>query len=144
MRQTIIGLFFLNIFTIFSYAQNSTLEGYVFEDGNRGFLNAVTVKITQKETNKFIANATTNEEGVFTAILPVGKTYLLEAQKDLFLPQQATVQVKSKDKNKKVYAKIKMFRKPGYIFEVTLAERMQAGQKQVDAITGRIIILLKG
>ena len=114
MRQTIIGFFFLNIFTICTYAQNSTLLGYVFEEGNQGYLNAVTVKITQQETNKFVANVTTNQKGAFMAILPVGTTYLLEAQKEHFLPQQIIIQVKSTDQHKKIYAKIKMFRKLGH------------------------------
>ena len=70
--------------TIFVFAQNSTLEGYVFEDGNRGYLNAVSVKITQKGTNKFIANTATNEDGFFMAILPVGKSYLIQTIKIYF------------------------------------------------------------
>lgn len=114
MRQTIIGLFFLNIFTIFTYAQNSTLQGYVFEDGNQRVLNAVTVKITQKGTNKFITNVRTNQKGAFIARLPVGYTYLLEAQKEHFLPQQIIITVKSTDQHKNIFAKIQMFRKLGH------------------------------
>jgi len=110
------------------FAQNSTLEGYVFEDGNRGYLKEVAISITQEGTNQFIANTTTNEAGFFTAILPVGKPCRIQAQ--------TSVVVKTSDRNKKVFTKVKMFRKPGYLFEVTLAEMIQVGKKEVDAITG--------
>jgi len=81
MRQTNLKFFLLNIFTLCSisllFAQTSTLEAYVFEDGNRGYLTDVAIQITQKNENKFIINTASNDEGFFAVSLPIGKTYLI-------------------------------------------------------------------
>ncbi len=135
MRKTIV-LLLINIFAYVSYAQNSTIEGYVFEDGNRGYLNEVAVKIFKKDNKQLITSAFTNKDGFFTAQVPAGTTYEISAEKDLFNLEKATLIVKPSDKNKKVFTKIKMFRKPGYLFDVTMAEMMVSGQKEVDAVTG--------
>ncbi len=136
MRKTILGLLLLPILTFTIYAQNSIIEGYVFEDGNRGYLNEVAIKIFKKNSNQLITSATTNKDGFFTAQVAAGNSYEISAEKDLFHPQRTTLQVKSSDKNKKVFTKIKMSRKPGYLFDVTMAEMMVPGQKEVDAIIG--------
>ena len=121
MRQTNIGFLLINIFTLlttsFLFAQNRTLEAYVFEDGNRGYLSDVAIQITDKSTNKFITNTATNDEGFFTAILPVGQTYLIQAHKKGFLAQQINVAVKSTNQHQKVYAKVKMFRRPKHLVD---------------------------
>lgn len=121
MRQTILRFFLLNIFiiatTVLVFAQNSTLDGYVFEDGNRGYLNAVSVTITQQGTNKFITSTTTNEDGFFTASLPVGYHYLIRAYKDSFLSQQTTVTVNQANQYKKIFTKIKMSRQPDHLVD---------------------------
>jgi len=135
MRKTIV-LLLLNIFVGASYAQNSTIEGYVFEDGNRGYLNEVVVQIFKKGNNQLITSASTNKDGFFSAQVPAGTTYEISTEKDLFNRQKTTLIVKPTDKNKKVFTKIKMFRKPGYLFDVTMAEMMLPGQKEVDAIIG--------
>ncbi|MFK7981735.1 MAG: hypothetical protein AB8G86_17270 [Saprospiraceae bacterium] len=121
MRQTNIGCFFINIFLLltssFLFAQNKTLEAYVFEDGNRGYLSDVAIQITQKSTNNFITSTATNDEGLFTVILSVGETYLIQAHKKGFLSQQINVAVKSTNQPQKVYAKIKMFRRPNHLVD---------------------------
>lgn len=135
MRKTI-WLFLSIILSINGYSQNTTIEGYVFEDGNRGYLNLVEVQIIDENSKKLLINTLTDQNGFFKAEVPTGKKYLLIANKDLFDTQRVKVLTKRKDKNKKVFTKIKMQRQPGYIFDVTLAEIMQAGQEEVDAITG--------
>ncbi len=121
MRQTILGFFLLNIFTIttavLASAQNCTLDGYVFEDGNLGYLDAVSVTITQQGTNKFITNTTTNKDGFFTANLPVGYNYLIRTYKDLFLSQQTIVTVNQANQYKKIFTKIKMTRQPDFLVD---------------------------
>ncbi len=136
MRKSVLGLLFIVILAYTSFAQNSTIEGYVFEDGNRGYLNEVAVKIFKKDNKQLVTSAFTNKDGFFSAQVPAGTTYEISAEKDLFNLQKTTLIIQPADKNKKVFTKIKMFRKPGYLFDVTMAEMMVPGQKEVDAITG--------
>lgn len=86
------------------------LEGYVFEDNNRGALAGVTVNILEKETNQVAVNTFTNEVGFFSAYLPIGKTYLIKATKDRFLPQQTMVVINT---NNKTFTKIHLTRRSG-------------------------------
>ncbi len=130
--------FFLFSYLLFSgvaFGQNVQLEGYIFEDNNRGFLNEVLVDIYDASTEEFITKSFTNIDGLFTATLPIGKDYLLKTSKDLFFPKEEIVSTKGKTAGDKVYTKIKLERKPGYIFDVTLAEK-GAPKATVNAITG--------
>ena len=117
------------------FGQNVQLEGYIFEDNNRGFLNEVMVDIYDATNEQFITKSITNTDGLFTAELPAGKDYILKISKDLFFPKEEIVTAKGKKAGEKVYAKIKLERKPGYIFDVTLAEK-GAPKATVNAITG--------
>ncbi len=125
----------MSIFICFLFqlsAQNVTLEGYVFEDNNRGYLNLVTVTIIDQTTTTQIGTYTTNKDGFFSATVPAGKDLLVKLSKDLFVAKQEIVSTKGQES--KVYLKSKMERKPGYIFDVTLAEARNA--ENVNAITG--------
>ena len=113
-------------------AQNVTLEGYVFEDNNRGYLNLVKVTILDQTTNTQLGTYSTNKDGFFSATVPTGTNLLIKLSKDLFVDKQEIVSTKGADG--KVYLKSKMERKPGYIFDVTLAEARNA--ENVNAITG--------
>jgi len=117
--------------------QTTMLEGYVFEDNNRGYLNRVEVKIVEKASNNTVVMATTNSEGFFKVSVPIGKELVIKLSKDLFFPREEIVSTVGKSAGEMVYAKMNMERKPGYIFDVTLAE---AGVvDNVDAITGALI-----
>lgn len=121
MRQTILSFFLLNIFTIattaFVFAQNSTLDGYILNDGNQGYLDGVSITITQQGTNKFIKSTITNEAGFFTASLPVGHQYLIRAYKDSFLSQRAVIKVDQANQYKNIFARIKMSRQPDHLVD---------------------------
>jgi len=131
------------MFLIFLYAltflgvatsQTTTLEGYIFEDNNRGYLNAVKVEVVDKTNNQVIKQATTNMEGFFSLQVPTGKELVVQLEKDLFFPGKETVSTLGKTTGEKVYVKVKLERKPGYIFDVTLAEAGEADN--VNAIVG--------
>ena len=118
-------------------AQTTMLEGYVFEDNNRGYLDQVSVKIVEKSSNNIVIMATTNSEGFFKVPVPIGKELVVKLAKDLFHPKEEIVSTIGKSTGETVYAKVQLERKPGYIFDVTLAE---AGVvDNVDAITGALI-----
>jgi len=122
-------------------AQNVTLEGYVFEENNRGFLNEVEIKITDENGSQDYCNMFSNMEGFFTCELPVGKKYVISATKDVFKDYVGTVFTEGKNTGEKVYTKVKMFRKPGYLLDATLSESIKAGEEleEVDAVQGALV-----
>ncbi|MEM1122114.1 MAG: OmpA family protein, partial [Bacteroidota bacterium] len=134
-KQIQITLSCLLFFSTFITGQNVILEGYVFEDNNRGFLNEVEVDIYNAADDSFVTKSMSDLTGLFTAKLPNDQDYILKISKDLFFPKEEIVSTKGKSTGEKVYTKIKMERKPGYIFDVTLAES-GAPTATVDAISG--------
>jgi len=118
-------------------AQSVTLEGYVFEDNNRGYLNEVIVTIMEQSTNAKLGTFSTNKDGFFTAEVPAEKDFLVKLSKDLFFESKELVSTKGKSSGEKVYIKAKLERKPGYIFDVTLAEARN--ENNVNAITGAVV-----
>ena len=131
--------FFLSTILFFSavsiVAQVNTVEGYVYEDGNRGFLNQVKVEIIDKATGISVYSGETNLEGYFEATVQKGKDYKVNASKQLFKKKTIDFTSDADDKAKK-FVKIKMVREPGYDFEVTLAPKRDSEDIPVDAIRG--------
>lgn len=103
-------------------AQTIPLEGYVFEDNNRGYLRSVKIKVLDKDSGLLLAEAKTNKDGVFTADIPIGKTLRVVAERKLFFSVEKLVSTVDKTESDKVYVKMQMERRPGYIFDVTIAE----------------------
>lgn len=115
-------------------AQNVTLEGYAFEDNNRGYLNLVEITVLDQNTNAVIAETVSNLEGFFSCEIPSGRDYMVRGTKDVFQTITEPVSTKGVQVGTKVYVKLKMTRKPGYLFEVTMAEEY-TGKEEVDALT---------
>lgn len=135
MTNKLLSLLLISISTIgMIVAQNVTLEGYVFEDNNRGYLNAVEVVILDNSSRAVIQKTTSNKEGFFSADIPIGKKFLVKLSRDLYFPMEEVVSTVGKSASEKVYVKSKLERKPGYIFDVTLAEA--GNSTNVNAITG--------
>ncbi len=134
-KQMFFILINLLFFSGLVFGQTIQLEGYVFENNNRGFLNEVNVAIHDATTEALVTNSYSDISGLFTADLPAGKEYILKISKDLFFPKEEIISTKGKSVGEKVYSKVKLERKPGYIFDVTLAES-GAPTATVDAITG--------
>ncbi len=126
--------FFFFLFPFLIHAQNVTIEGYVYEENNRGYLNLAEITILDKSSKAIKANAITNKEGFFTIDLPTGTHYIVRAEKDLFERKEITLD--ATNPKAKLYAKLEMTRKPGYIFDVTIAEKRLDPTSVVDAIAG--------
>jgi len=120
------------------FAQMAVLEGYAFEEDNRGFLNLVQVNIKNINTGETIT-VHSNREGYFTANLGINSEYELVGTKDLFYPNTATLSTNGKSDGEKVFVKFKMEREPGYIFDVTIAPKRVSDTVEVDAIKGATI-----
>lgn len=129
-----IGIILLALIAGVTFAQKTTIEGYVFEVNNRGYIGNAKVAILDAEIESIQVETVTNEEGFFTAQIPSSiKEYIVVANHRDFLASEVNVKVKPDET--KSYAKVEMERKPGYIFDVTVAEN-RPEHINVDAITG--------
>ncbi len=117
-------------------AQSVEVEGYVFEAGNRGYLNVAKVSFLDQISKSLILETGTNMDGVFKAELPAGRSYLMRVEKDLFSPNEQVLSTMGRSAGEKVFVKVEMIRKPGYIFDVTIAEKRTDKDAPSDAIEG--------
>ena len=139
MRKLNLLLFFsLLLLSINVFGQKVTIEGYVFEDGNRGYLNVAEITVLDKATKTPVTKALTNKNGVFLAEVDPGKEYLVQVTKKVFEEKELTVSTVGKSAGESVYLKVRMNRKPGYRFEVTMAEPRK-DDEPVNAIQGATI-----
>ena len=120
------------------FGQKVTIEGYVFEDGNRGYLNLAEIVVHDKVTNAPVTKAFTNKNGVFLAEVDPGKEYIVKVSKKVFEEIELPVSTVGKSAGESVYLKARMKRKPGYRFEVTMAEPRE-DDEPVNAIQGATI-----
>ncbi len=110
-----------------------TINGYAFEEDNRGYISNAKVTLIDSLTNKEIKTVLTDKEGKFSFPAERGKRYKITAHRREFETGRAGASTFGlKDKNK-VFVKLKMVRKPGYIFDVTVAEA-RSGRDVVNAI----------
>ena len=131
-------LFLIGIFvTVCSqaYGQNVILDGYVFEKYNRGFLNEVSIRILDK-SETLVAETMTDIDGHFTIEVPAGKVYLMDFNKKVFAPKRDKISTVGKIAGEKVFIQTEMERQPGYLLEVTLAEKRFAQDVAIDAVHG--------
>jgi len=100
-----------------------TIEGYTFESGNRGFLSQVVVTAEDAKTGDFIQQVTSDNDGKFIIdVAPGISSVKLKGFKDLFHEIEMTIGPKDITAGK-AYVKMQLKRSPGYIFEITLAEK---------------------
>jgi len=125
----LIGLFFMTQ----GWTQN-TVEGYVFEAKNRGYLNQAKVYLLDPITKQEHSSTFSNKEGFYTLEAPGSGEYLIIAQKANFIDFDDVIEVDGNEE--KTFVKIKMDRQPGYLFEATLAPVRFSEDIQVDAIKG--------
>lgn len=124
----------LLFFTTISFSQTIKLTGYCFETGNRGYLNMVQIRV-ENRAGVEIAKSASNLEGSFDLDLPINEEFVITATKDLFEVKEERVSTIGRNEGDKLYLKIQMKRKPGYVFDVTLAEK-RVGNNVTDAISG--------
>ena len=131
-------LFLIGIFvTVCSqvFGQNVILDGYVFEKYNRGFLNEVSIRILDK-SETLVVETMTDMDGHFNVEVPPGKVYLIDFNKKVFAPKRDKVSTVGKIAGEKVFIQAEMERQPGYLLEVTLAEKRFAQDVAIDAVHG--------
>jgi outer membrane protein OmpA-like peptidoglycan-associated protein len=131
MRIRSIFVLLVWFISTFILAAQTPVEGFCFEENNRGFLNQVKVSVFNLETGILQAEAVSDLEGKFSILLPAGD-YRLSAVKELFETKADSFRVG----NEKTYLKVEMKRKPGYLFDATVAEARQHPDQVVDALSG--------
>jgi outer membrane protein OmpA-like peptidoglycan-associated protein len=109
----------------------SQIDGYVFEKNNRGFLNQASITLYRLPDNVVSAEKLTDIDGHFTADLPPG-SYRINIRKDLFFDYSDTLELGTE----KLFLKAEMERRPGYLFDATIAEARTSPDQIVDAISG--------
>lgn len=112
----------------------TVLEGFVFEENNRGYLRQVQITVYAMPDMIVRAEIESDEEGHFSTLLPPG-AYRLTAKKDVFFDREEHFTI---DTNK-VFLKLEMRRKPGYLFDITIAEARESPDVVVDAVLGATI-----
>lgn len=129
-------LFFLLFLLPFSAFSQVVLQGYVFETGNRGYLEGAAITIIDNQSKALKGNAETDANGKFEIALSEGQDYLIRINKKPFEAIEKVISTISKSNGDKLFEKFEMERLPGYVFEVTLAPARSDEDVVVDAISG--------
>lgn len=121
----------------FSVFGQITLEGYIFQEKNRGYLN--NVEIVVKDINgSILAETITNEEGFFSLNSAFAESDTVIAS--LVNYENGYVLLRNAQKvQNKYFVKLSLKAKPGYNFEITLADTRRDESIPVDAIQGALI-----
>ena len=109
------------------------LSGYVFEENNRGYLALAQIRASDME-GLTRGETFSDEDGRYALSLPAGR-YILLTEKEAFEPRRDTVTLTEA----RVFFNIRLSRKPGYIFEATLAHARSRADIPVEAISGASI-----
>lgn len=116
-------------------AQDVVLQVYVYESGDRGFVEEVEVQLTEDATSK-VYTGVTNKDGYVEINVPKDQSFKLAARKSIFDTKHMLVNTRKLDGENKKFVKVELERSPGYNFEVTMAPRRENHDIPVDAIKG--------
>ncbi|NNF34344.1 MAG: OmpA family protein [Saprospiraceae bacterium] len=136
-----LSLYFLLTFIFLSsfISAQVVIEGYVFQSDNRGFLNRVHVRLVESATNSEVGETLSDMDGFFTFKAELNKEYKIIANKEMFEEMVELISTSKNVANGKVFARVEMKRAPGYVFEITMAEKREDPDIPVDAIRGALI-----
>lgn len=123
--------FLLFLFASRLAVAQTPVEGYTFEQNNRGYLGQVKIVILELPANIVRAELETDTDGHFNTALQPG-AYRLQCKKDLFFDLTDTLVV-ARDKQ---FLKLEMRRRPGYLLDATISEARETPAVVVDGITG--------
>lgn len=110
------------LFLFAEMTAQTRLEGYVYEENNRGFLNQVNVAVYKELSDSPVDILITDIYGHFAVDLAPGK-YRMVATRELFSDRSDTVVIKAGEEKK--FLKMIMKRKPGVLLEARLLEKGQ-------------------
>ena len=136
MRKLQILFLMLIATSTMAFGQKIVLDGYVFEEYNRGFLNEVKITVLDV-TGIFIGETMSGLDGhfVFDGVEP-GREYIAQYEKKIFKIARDTFSTVGKTASDKIFLKKQIERQPGYLLEVTLAEKRVSAEIPTDGING--------
>jgi outer membrane protein OmpA-like peptidoglycan-associated protein len=135
MNKFIKSLIALIIIQCNVFGQGYVFEGFVFESGNRGFLNQAEIVIKDTKTGQVYCKTETNTYGEFKCDIPPIPSMTLTVTKQSYKVLEKVYtsnELKSSEKN---FLKLEMTRAPGYLFEITLADKRENENEVVGAIS---------
>ena len=135
IKFTVTLLFFVLLPTIFD-AQTVSVTGRVFEKNNPNFLNDVKITVYILPGKVIASVLNSDKAGEFKVTLPVGKQYLILAQKNIFENAEKRIDTRDKKDEELISFKLEMRRKPGYIFDATIAESTEDKNQPANEIQG--------
>lgn len=113
-------------------SQDVLVEGYSYQEGNRGYLDNVAVKIINSDTKEILCETTSNVEGYFSCTIPDVPSINVSARRTMYKMKELDMDRLVGEE--KMFIKIEMSKEPGYLFEVTLAEKRRGPGIPTDAI----------
>ena len=114
------------------------IEGYVYETGNRGYINAATVTISNLNQTEFYGQTTSDNSGVYKFSIAQEGQLLLRVEKPPFFDYTEQIDIPAGQADK-MFLKHEIKRKPGYIFDITLAEKDPDPDAYREALHGALI-----
>jgi outer membrane protein OmpA-like peptidoglycan-associated protein len=125
----------LSLLCVLVFGQNNVLlEGYVFAKNNRGLVRGAEVKILDHITNELEIKMATGMEGAFAVTVPKGRKYRVVVHHKNYIDAEEIVSTIGLKNAKKVFVKIEMEHKPGYVFDVTMSESRDNGTALLNSI----------
>lgn len=122
----------LLVSTLILSGQNRIVEGYVYEEDNRGYLGMALIKVSDFDSKQVLDSTFTDTDGHFTLQVPAQIKLNVSITKDMFENFMDTLH----PSNEKHFINAKMKRLPGYVFEITLAEKRDEDSHIANAIKG--------
>ena len=135
MRQLSLLTILIGLTTTAAFCQKVTLDGYVFEELNRGYLNEVKVTVLEK-SGVYVGETLSDLNGHFAFDVEANKEYNVQYEKKIFQTLTDPVSTMGKKAGDKLFLKRQLERQPGYLLEVTLADKRMMESVNVDAING--------
>jgi outer membrane protein OmpA-like peptidoglycan-associated protein len=135
MKKLTILTFLIGITATAAFCQKITLDGYVFEELNRGYLNEVKVTVLEK-SGVYVGETLSDLSGHYSFDVEAGKEYDIQYEKKIFQRVSEPVSTVGKKAGDKIFLKKQLERQPGYLLEVTLAEKRLIEATNVDAVNG--------
>lgn len=127
--------FFCLFFLSSNLVAQVIIEGYVYESGNRGYIENVNVQIYD-ESGIPVCETITDSKGYFSCLVEENQLYKMMVSNHLFESKSISISTENAANNSKIFQKIELIRSPGYIFEITIAESRESVDTPVDAIRG--------
>ncbi len=139
MKKSISFFLFL-LCTSFLFAQDTAkVEGYVFESGNRGYLEGILIQVLDDRLDTLISECISNNEGFFSCTVPINQKFTVVTSHEYFHPSTMSSNTIGVAAGGKSFLKFELKRAPGYMFEITIAEERNNDETPVDAIKSSTI-----